>query len=1043
MGMKKKFSWILLVWTAMFFFWALGEWSSRQAVAAEVDLTKDMSEELEAEIRANIPKVVFRPDGNLLTNSKTPNDKQILSNTSAIQAALDACAEAGGGIVELPEGYYRVTTQNRGAAGNVVKAGLFIKSGKTWLRGAGKNKTTIETESKFRLYKNIDGVRKDVTEDVIGTGDYNDPSTFNGSIPVYVDSNGKSVFDYWEGRKRESDSANRTRPNIDGINRGDGLRLFEPSGALTDIIISDFTLFGGLKGHNGDYDWWNPAHEINGWDTSHKGINFGHGSFRDRVLLQNMIVREYRGEMLYSGGAHSETSGLQRIIIDNCTVIGSNGSNINVMGKATIKNSTFGEARFFAETVAEFSNSYMHIFNNRFFNSHSGQGYWVTESPVTPKVHANCHVLIYNNVFDNTGIDGVNSFAMRVENNSWNTIIRNNKIYNFNVALWTSGGGVKKGSHILYEGNEIYATTRNTDIVLSYNGVDVQLLNNHGFAANGNRIRLLNANLIGTWGYKGVGGKGADINGWHNYNRHSNYIVKGNRPGNDDPRSLMSSDREARDNNYSTDRPMYVDNVYSQNPTWGIDSHFAYEPNAECLNLTGSGTVRLFDQLYQNGQPLRIKGGDSAVFQTGTTELTTGLIMKQPRTLTGEQTLNLEYRLATRKWHEVGFYLDKYFGESGMTFERMNTSKGILNWSDFKADSSAGFTLKKNGVAVTKLPASATSYNIKEAIAGGGELWELFLGDTMIAATTIWINDGSEQTVLYREGGNQMWFERAGNRGTLTWVRFPEKTATKLILKRNGKEVATLDANASMYDLPADIAAGGELWEVFAGSATKAAASISLTPVQSMTFARTGATRGTLTWKGLNSATGFVLKKDSVTVAEIPASATSHRIDVSSDLPGEVWELFAGGSDKPRLLASAVVRVSEAPQFSVTYDAGGGTGTVPVDTNLYSKGDVVYIKDRGNLTREGYEFLCWNVKPDFTQFPDWFIINNDGKTGIPDLTKYPEWFGFTYAENSKMTMGSLSMPQMGNVTLHAQWIRTGSIANRNSKVVGDKDTPKP
>jgi len=1043
--MRKRIFSMLQVGMAMlsFFFLGWGEWSSCKTVAAEVDLTVDMSEELEAEIRANIPNVVFRPDASKLTNSKTPNDAQILSNTLAIQAALDACAEAGGGIVELPEGYYRVTTQNRNAAGNVVKAGLFIKSGKTWLRGAGKDKTTIETESKFRLYKTIDGVRTDVTDDIVGTGDCNDPSTFNGKISVYVDGNGNPVFDYWDGRRRErATGANRTQSTINGINRGDGLRLFEPSGPLTDIMISDFDLFGGLKGHNGDYDWWIPAHEINGWDMSHKGINFGHGSFRDRVLMQNMIVREYRGEMLYSGGAHSETSGLQRIVIDNCTVKGSNASNINVMGKVTIKNSTFGDARFFAETVAEFPNSYMHIFNNRFYNSHSGQGYWVTESPGTPKVHANCHVLIYNNVFDNTEINAGGSFALSVENNSWNTIIRNNKIYNFHVALWTRSGHVKKGSHIIFENNDIYATTRNTDMVLTYNGVDVQLLNNRGHAANGNRVRLVNANLIGPWGYKGIGGPGADINGWHNSNVHSSYIVKGNRPGNSDPGSLMPNGREAHQNN-NNDRPMYVDNVYSQNPSWGVNPDSVYEPNAEYLNLTGGGTVRLFDQLYQNGQPLRITGGDGAVFQTGTAELNTGLVMKQPRTLTGKQTLNLEYRLATQKWHETEFHLNDYFGDIGMTFERMNTTKGILDWSDLKADSPAGFTLKKNGAVVTKLPGSATSYHIKDAIAGGGELWELFLGETMIAAVTVWMNDGTEQTVLYREGGTNMWFERAGNRGTLTWVRFSEQTTPRLTLKRNGAEVTTLDGNVNMYGLTADISADGDLWEIFAGTATQAAASISITPVQSMTFARTGATSGTLTWTGLTSPEGFVLKKDNVTVAEISPSVQSHHIAVSSNLPGEIWELFAGDGDTPRLLASATIRVSEAPQFSVIYDAGGGKGTVPVDTNLYSKGDAVYIKAKGNLTREGYEFLCWNVKPDFTRFPDWFVISNEGKTGIPDYTRYPDWFGFSYAENSKMIMGSLSMPQMGNVTLYAQWIRSGSLANRNIEVAGDKDTKNP
>ena len=47
--------------------------------------------------------------------------------------------------------------------------------------------------------------------------------------------------------------------------------------------------------------------------------------------------------------------------------------------------------------------------------------------------------------------------------------------------------------------------------------------------------------------------------------------------------------------------------------------------------------------------------------------------------------------------------------------------------------------------------------------------------------------------------------------------------------------------------------------------------------------------------------------------------------------------------------------------YTVTYNAGGAIGTVPVDDNEYTAGAQVYLKSATGLTKEGYEYKGWKV----------------------------------------------------------------------------------
>jgi uncharacterized protein (TIGR02145 family)/uncharacterized repeat protein (TIGR02543 family) len=52
------------------------------------------------------------------------------------------------------------------------------------------------------------------------------------------------------------------------------------------------------------------------------------------------------------------------------------------------------------------------------------------------------------------------------------------------------------------------------------------------------------------------------------------------------------------------------------------------------------------------------------------------------------------------------------------------------------------------------------------------------------------------------------------------------------------------------------------------------------------------------------------------------------------------------------------------PVFTVTYNANGGSGAVPVDTNKYQNGQIVSVLGAGSLSRTNYTFAGWNTQAD-------------------------------------------------------------------------------
>jgi uncharacterized repeat protein (TIGR02543 family) len=73
--------------------------------------------------------------------------------------------------------------------------------------------------------------------------------------------------------------------------------------------------------------------------------------------------------------------------------------------------------------------------------------------------------------------------------------------------------------------------------------------------------------------------------------------------------------------------------------------------------------------------------------------------------------------------------------------------------------------------------------------------------------------------------------------------------------------------------------------------------------------------------------------------------------------------------------------------YTVTYDAGGGTGSTPLDVNQYAAGSTVTVMGQGNLTRAGFTFTGWHDGTTLRQPLDTF--------SMPDanVTLTAHWIG--------------------------------------------------
>lgn len=108
-------------------------------------------------------------------------------------------------------------------------------------------------------------------------------------------------------------------------------------------------------------------------------------------------------------------------------------------------------------------------------------------------------------------------------------------------------------------------------------------------------------------------------------------------------------------------------------------------------------------------------------------------------------------------------------------------------------------------------------------------------------------------------------------------------------------------------------------------------------------------------------------------------SGASYKISLTYDPDLAGNNLAYTGIVENYHVAKITMTVTEC--YTVTYDANGGTGSVPTDNETYFAGDSVTVKFDHTLTRPGYTFLGWSDNKDATT-----AIYTNTSTGTKQFT---------------------------------------------------------
>lgn len=115
-----------------------------------------------------------------------------------------------------------------------------------------------------------------------------------------------------------------------------------------NVALRDFEL-DGQSGWTGEYRWWTPEERRNGWDITHHGIDVAIDHCLNNILLENLYVHRFKGELLYTGGMR-----VGKLTLRNVRSEDTNASTFNLYGAdALIENCSFGgPSRFWIEVCA-------------------------------------------------------------------------------------------------------------------------------------------------------------------------------------------------------------------------------------------------------------------------------------------------------------------------------------------------------------------------------------------------------------------------------------------------------------------------------------------------------------------------------------------------------------------------------------------------------------------------------------------------------------------------------------------------------------------
>ena len=213
-------------------------------------------------------------------------------DTAAIQAAVEHVEASGGGVVYFPAGTYRIMPQRSIAGSSWRHASALVISGdNVTLQGDGPALTRV------RFRTRGDGDPTDDFEHVTWRAGDTDFPIWRGTA-VYV-SGGLS--------------AARARRNV---------------------TIADMEIDGGAyPGNTRRFGAPIPSDPELGWDISHKGILLEADRHIRGVVLRNLHLHNFRGEVVYGGG-----KGIDDVVIEDCHIHATSADGISISAGQVIRN---------------------------------------------------------------------------------------------------------------------------------------------------------------------------------------------------------------------------------------------------------------------------------------------------------------------------------------------------------------------------------------------------------------------------------------------------------------------------------------------------------------------------------------------------------------------------------------------------------------------------------------------------------------------------------------------------------------------------------
>lgn len=261
--------------------------------------------------------------------------------------------------------------------------------------------------------------------------------------------------------------------------RGHGIKVTaprpKPGETLRDITIRGLELDGQL-GWTGCYSYsYKRNYWVNRdcWDLSHKGIVIGADKDITDVLVEDVKVHGYRGEIMYLGG-----SGFGRVTARRVWAYGSNGSanNFATAKDLLIEDSRFGypassdpgnRVRFWHEFLAEHTdNLKATIRNNEYAGCEIGSGCIAMAFDDVKNAANGQQWKFEGNSFECRSIDGGDRTAFLFEAGRYSISIKGNKFEDCRLAYFNGGSG-KETTRIEVADNEILVGSGN---MISFQG---------------------------------------------------------------------------------------------------------------------------------------------------------------------------------------------------------------------------------------------------------------------------------------------------------------------------------------------------------------------------------------------------------------------------------------------------------------------------------------------------------------------------------------------------------------------------------------------